>query len=256
MRWLHPLSGAPNPSFGACCAAQHAVGSWNARGLLAVERSLRNRKLAHLAKLIDATTVLGVQETHGTYVDMISSLRTFASRRNVVWSLPGYCKAFTLGEEHVSLDGKQFDSSDARGSASDANSFFTLMILISSAVTSLPAARLTHPIQNRRSRITVPNQPVPRTVRTQHVQQRSTCRHASLAASLSLTLGSSPKRQHLNMKFSCQEGASKPRFLTLVAPQCSSTPIFLIGLRVKLILFPNALEIILTMLETILLITT
>ena len=106
---LHLPSGAPKPSFGACCAAQHAVGSWNARGLLAVEGSLRNRKLAHLSKIIEATTFLGIQESHCTFADMVAALRTYSFRRRVVWSLPGHCQAFTLDDDQIFLDGESFD---------------------------------------------------------------------------------------------------------------------------------------------------
>ena len=123
-RWLPIRSGAPSATFGACCAAQHAVGSWNARGLLAVDSGLRRRKLSYLGRLVKATSILGLQEAHGTFADMVSSLKEFASERVVVWTSPGYSEAFTIGEDKVLLDGKRFDSPEALGYASDMDYFF------------------------------------------------------------------------------------------------------------------------------------
>ena len=123
-RWLPIRSGAPSATFGACCAVQHAVGSWNARGLLTTDFGLRRRKLAYLGRLVQATSVIGVQETHGTYADMEASLKEFANDRVIVWTLPGCSEAITIGEVGVVLDGKQFTQPEASGSASGLEGFF------------------------------------------------------------------------------------------------------------------------------------
>ena len=101
--WLPIPSGAPSAAFGACCADQHSVGSWNARGLLTTDFGLRRQKLSFLGGLVQATSVIGVQEAHGTYNDMVTSLREFAYNRIIVWTSPGYSEAFTMEKKRLCL---------------------------------------------------------------------------------------------------------------------------------------------------------